>query len=74
MDLEGTWIFFKRIANIPLKGNVADYKEFKEAVEKIKRKGIDNITEEAVIEEYMKTDSHFPNSQVWKMIKKNLKS
>jgi hypothetical protein len=72
-DLEWSWIFFKRIANIPLKGNVADYKEFQETVAKIKRKGIDNITEEAVIEEYMKTDSHFPNSQVWKMVKKNLK-
>ena len=22
----------------------------------------------------MKTDSHFPNSQVWKMVKKNLKT
>jgi hypothetical protein len=22
----------------------------------------------------MKTDSHFPNSQIWKMVKKNLKA
>jgi hypothetical protein len=73
-DLEGSWIFFKRIAGIPLKGNVADYDAFQETVTKIKRKGIDNITEEAVIEEFMKTDSHFPNAQVWKMIKKSLKT
>jgi hypothetical protein len=71
-DLEGSWIFFKRIAGIPLRAEVNDYKEFQSAVENIRKKGIDNITEEAVIEEYMKT-KHFQNSQIWKMVKKRVK-
>jgi len=72
-DLEGSWIFFKRIAGIPLDGNVNDYVEFQKVIAMIRGKGIDNITEEAVIEEYMKTNSHFPNSQIWRMIKKRVK-
>lgn len=72
-DLEGSWIFFKRIAGIPLSANVNDYAEFQSAVENIQKKGIDNITEEAVIEEYMKTNPHFQNSQIWRMVKKRVK-
>lgn len=72
-DLEGSWIFFKRIAGIPLDANVNDYSEFQKVIAIIRGKGIDNITEEAVIEEYMKTNSHFPNSQIWRMVKKRVK-
>lgn len=72
--LEGSWIFFKRIADIPLKANVQDYSSFQEVVARIRSSGIDNITEEAVIEEYMKINSHFPNKQIWRMVKSRSKS
>lgn len=37
-DLEGTWIFFKRVAGIPLDADVSKYKEFQKAVASIKKK------------------------------------
>lgn len=72
-DLEGTWIFFKRIAGIPLNVDVNQSTEFQRITTSIRGKGIDNVTEEAVIEEYMKTYGDFPNSQIWRMVKKRVK-
>ncbi len=73
-DLEGTWIFFKRIAGIPLDADINKYTEFQTAIQWIRNTGVDNITEEAVIEQFMKTDPHFKNSQIWRMVKKRVKS
>jgi hypothetical protein len=68
-DLEGSWIFFKRIANIPLNADVNQYEAFQKAVEANRGRGIDNITEEAVIESYMQANHHFPNAKIWLMVK-----
>ncbi len=68
-DLEGSWIFFKRIANIPLNADVNQYEAFQQAVEDNRKRGIDNITEEAVIEAYMQKGHHFPNAKIWLMVK-----
>ncbi len=74
-DLEGSWIYFRRIAGIPLDADISQYSEFQEAVKGVRGSILDgNVTEEAVIQEYMKKNVHFPNSQIWRMVKKRIQS